>query len=180
MNLANPGPRRGKFYKVDLSSMRDVERFTDEVTKDVDGRGIDYLVLTAGGPPTGHWRGTSEVSIALNIILMTGIGKRVCSAMSCEVLTFLQVDNRFYSTYRLMPILKESVVVVASPGLGAFYDESDPGFEKPENKKKMTLIRQGRRDALFLDSVYKVLTLTLSQYKSYLIVCRNSQSAIQK
>lgn len=65
-----------------------------------------------------------------------------------------------------MPVLKESVVVVAGPGLGAFYDESDPGFEKPENKKKMTLIRQGRRDALFLDSVFKVPTSTPVQVKS--------------
>lgn len=55
MNLANPGPF-GKFYKVDLSSMKDVERFTDEVMKDVKDKGIDYLVLSAGGPPTGSWR----------------------------------------------------------------------------------------------------------------------------
>jgi NAD(P)-dependent dehydrogenase (short-subunit alcohol dehydrogenase family) len=61
MNLASPGPRRGKFYKVDLSCMRDVERFTDQVAKDVGSNGIDYLVLSAGGPPTGHWRGTPEV-----------------------------------------------------------------------------------------------------------------------
>jgi hypothetical protein len=66
------------------------------------------------------------------------------------------VDSRFYSTYRLMPVIKESVVVVASPGFGAFYDEKDIGFEKPENKSKMTIIRQGRRDALFLDSIFKV------------------------
>lgn len=60
-NLANPGPL-GKFYKVDLSSMREVERFTDEVMKDTKGKGIDYLVLCAGGPPVGSWRGpTYEV-----------------------------------------------------------------------------------------------------------------------
>jgi len=63
---------------------------------------------------------------------------------------------RFYTTYRLLPVIKESVVVIGSPGSGAFYDESDPGFEKPENKKKMTLIRQGRRDCLYLDSIFKV------------------------
>jgi NAD(P)-dependent dehydrogenase (short-subunit alcohol dehydrogenase family) len=61
MNLANPGPL-GKFYKVDLSSMKDVERFTEEVTRDVQGKGIDYLVLSAGGPPTGKWRTSPEVS----------------------------------------------------------------------------------------------------------------------
>ena len=60
-NLANPGPL-GKFYKVDLSSMKEVERFTDEVTRDTKGKGIDYLILCAGGPPIGRWRGpTSEV-----------------------------------------------------------------------------------------------------------------------
>jgi hypothetical protein len=63
---------------------------------------------------------------------------------------------RFYTTYRLLPVIKESVVVIGSPGAGAFYDESDPGFEKPENKKKMTIIRQGRRDCLYLDSIFKV------------------------
>jgi hypothetical protein len=41
--------------------MKDVERFTDEVTKDVQGKGIDYLVLSAGGPPSGIWRQSSEV-----------------------------------------------------------------------------------------------------------------------
>lgn len=46
-------------------------------------------------------------------------------------------------------------MVIGSPGSGAFYDESDPGFEKPENKSKMTLIRQGRRDGLYLDSIFK-------------------------
>jgi hypothetical protein len=62
MNLANPGPKLGKFYKVDLSSMAEVERFTNEVTKDYKDKGIDYLVLSAGGPPTGNWRGpTPEV-----------------------------------------------------------------------------------------------------------------------
>ena len=60
-NLANPGPL-GKFYKVDLSSMKDIERFTDEVNKDVQGKGIDYLVLSAGGPPTGKWRMSPEVT----------------------------------------------------------------------------------------------------------------------
>lgn len=60
-NLASPGPL-GKFYKVDLSSMKEVERFTDEVTRDTKGKGIDYLILCAGGPPIGRWRGpTSEV-----------------------------------------------------------------------------------------------------------------------
>jgi len=60
LNLANPGPK-GKFYKVDLSSMKDVERFTDEVMKDVKDKGIDYLILSAGGPPTGQWRRGPDV-----------------------------------------------------------------------------------------------------------------------
>ena len=67
------------------------------------------------------------------------------------------MTSRFYTTYRLLPVIKESVVVVASPGFGKFYDESDPTFDKPENRKKMTSIRQGRRDALFLDAIFKVL-----------------------
>ena len=66
LNLANPGPT-GKFYKVDLSSMKDVERFTDEVKKDVKDKGVDYLVLTAGGPPTGHWRKGPEVSRVFSV-----------------------------------------------------------------------------------------------------------------
>ena len=41
--------------------MKDVERFTDEVNKDVQGKGIDYLILSAGGPPTGKWRMSPEV-----------------------------------------------------------------------------------------------------------------------
>ena len=63
---------------------------------------------------------------------------------------------RFYTTYRLLPIIKKSVVVIGSPGLGAFYDDTDPGFEKPENRKKMTLLRQGRRDSLYLDAIFQV------------------------
>ena len=63
MNLANPGPTSlRKFYKVDLSSMKEVERFTDEVIKDVETKGgIDYLILSAGGPPVGRWRPSPEV-----------------------------------------------------------------------------------------------------------------------
>lgn len=71
-----------------------------------------------------------------------------------------ETEDRFYTTYRLLPVIKESVIVVASPGYGAFYDETDPAFEKPENKKKMGPIRQGRRDALFLDAVFKVFILS--------------------
>ena len=68
-NLANPGPI-GKFYKVELSSMREVERFTDQVMQDTKGKGIDYLVLCAGGPPVGSWRGpTYEVHPLINRLL---------------------------------------------------------------------------------------------------------------
>lgn len=82
------------------------------------------------------------------------------------------VLRRFYTTYRLLPVIKESVVVIASPGFGKFYDEKDPGFEKPENRKQLTMIRQGRRDALFLDAIFKAhppplsptLTIRNSQY----------------
>jgi hypothetical protein len=77
--------------------------------------------------------------------------------MHGEVISFFMVTYwRFYTTYRLLPVLKESVVVIGSPGFGAFYDENDVGFENPENRKKMTLIRQGRRDSLFLDAIFKV------------------------
>lgn len=54
-NLGNPGPM-GKFYKVNLESMHDIERFTDEVKQDFKDKGIDYLILSAGGPPSGIWR----------------------------------------------------------------------------------------------------------------------------
>jgi len=75
----------------------------------------------------------------------------------------VQCMSRFYATYRLLPVIKESVVVIGSPGHGAFYDETDPGFEKPENRKAMSLIRQGQRDSLFLDAIFKVYnTSTLS------------------
>jgi hypothetical protein len=66
------------------------------------------------------------------------------------------LTDRFYTTYRLLPVIKESVVVIASPGFGKFYDETDPGFEKPENRTQLSLIRQGRRDSLFLDAIFKV------------------------
>jgi hypothetical protein len=43
--------------------MREVERLTDEIIKDVkDKGGIDYLILSAGGPPTGTWKKSPEVS----------------------------------------------------------------------------------------------------------------------
>jgi hypothetical protein len=42
--------------------MREVERLTDEIIKDVkDKGGIDYLILSAGGPPTGTWKKSPEV-----------------------------------------------------------------------------------------------------------------------
>ena len=54
----------GKYYIVDLSSMKEVERFTDEVIKDVAPKGgIDYLILSAGGPPLGKWRPGPEVPL---------------------------------------------------------------------------------------------------------------------
>jgi hypothetical protein len=88
-----------------------------------------------------------------------------------------KIDGRFYTTYRLLPAIKESVVVIGSPGYGAFYDETDPGFEKPENRKKMTIIRQGRRDCLYLDSIFKVsASLSIMQNAHN---CRNSLSETQ-
>jgi len=62
MKFNNPGPH-SKYYRADLSSMREVERMTDEVIKDVkDKGGIDYLILSAGGPPTGVWKKSPEVA----------------------------------------------------------------------------------------------------------------------
>jgi len=63
--------------------------------------------------------------------------------------------SRFYTTYRLLPYVRESVVVIGSPGWGKFYDEKDPGFETPENRQKMNIINQGRRDSLYLDAIFK-------------------------
>ena len=86
-------------------------------------------------------------------------GTRVgfCSTVSFEVCSPPCVlMARFYTTYRLMPVIKESVVVIGGPGMGKFYDESDPGFEKPENRHQLNVIRQGRRDSLFLDAIFKV------------------------
>jgi hypothetical protein len=86
------------------------------------------------------------------------------------------LNERFYTTYRLLPWIKESVVVIGSPGLGAFYDESDPGFEKPENKKQMTQLRQARRDCLYLDAIFKVP----SSLPPHSADCRNSRYEIPK
>lgn len=56
--------------------MAEVERFTNEVTKDYKDKGIDYLVLSAGGPPTGNWRGpTPEVRCFARSFLTVGIGE---------------------------------------------------------------------------------------------------------
>jgi hypothetical protein len=65
-------------------------------------------------------------------------------------------------------VIKESVVVIASPGRGAFFDETDPMFEKPENRKEMTLMRQARRDSLFLDAVFKVSSLLFVAFNPFL------------
>ena len=73
-NLAHPGPM-GKYYIVDLSSMKEVERFTDEVIKDVEKKGgIDYLILSAGGPPLGKWRPGPEVPLPTPTELTFGVG----------------------------------------------------------------------------------------------------------
>ena len=79
----NPGPL-GKFYKVDLSSMKEVERFTDQVTRDNQEKGIDYLVLCAGGPPIGRWRGpTSEVHSSFSMRIFDGQGLEKSFAVQC-------------------------------------------------------------------------------------------------
>jgi len=76
-------------------------------------------------------------------------------------------------------------VVIGSPGLGAFFDESDPGFEKPENRKQMNVLRQGRRDCLYLDAIFKVPGLPLFNSIQFLVwklmtVCRNFRCEIQR
>jgi hypothetical protein len=140
--------------------MREVERLTDEVIKDVkDKGGIDYLILSAGGPPTGVWKKSPEVAT----FVRTGSDVREwrrrlpCSAYHGTSALLHEANwSSFYTTYRLLPYIKESVVVIGSPGWGKFYDEEDPGFEKPENRQKMTILNQGRRDSLYLDAIFKV------------------------
>jgi hypothetical protein len=113
--------------------------------------------------------------------LIIGIGESFCGTVSSEVIPALvKLTSRFYTTYRLLPVVKESVVVIASPGLGNFYDETDPGFEKPENRSKMTLIRQGRRDALFLDAIFKVYDETTRIITQLNVCVRNFQYEIQR
>ena len=67
--------------------MKDVERFTDEVNKDFQDKGIDYLVLSAGGPPTGKWRMSPEVPNRRKWELMIGNGESFCGTMFIAVLS---------------------------------------------------------------------------------------------
>jgi hypothetical protein len=75
----------GKYYIVDLESMKEVERFTDEVIKDVAPKGgIDYLILSAGGPPLGVWRPGPDVPLPTPTELTFG-GRDLKRRLRCSV-----------------------------------------------------------------------------------------------
>ena len=132
--MQTKGPGQHKFYSVDLSRPKYVSSFTDQITADTQSRGgLEHLILCAGGPPTGRYLETED-----------GIDKEFA----------VQDLSRWYTTYKLMPTLKSSVVVVAAPGGGKLEDVSDPTFKRPENRSKLGIFASMRRDSFFLDASF--------------------------
>ena len=132
--LQTAGPGQHKFYSVDLSRPKNVASFADQITSDIRSRGgLEHLVLCAGGPPTGRYIETED-----------GIEKQFA----------VQNLSRWYTTYKLLPILKSSVVVVAAPGGGKLADVSDPTFKRPENRSKLGMFASMQRDSFFLDATF--------------------------
>ncbi|BFZ59216.1 hypothetical protein YB2330_000221 [Saitoella coloradoensis] len=125
----------------DISSMVSIRKLADSMKGKYKDTGIDYLVQTAGGPPTGK-------------IIEGPEGMEKAFALQCM--------GRFYTAFSLIPVMNTRsgparIVWVAAPGQG--YMSLD--FDDIEQRKSSLIprtLRQGLRDSAFLDSMAIELT----------------------
>ncbi|KAL9940749.1 hypothetical protein V8E36_000237 [Tilletia maclaganii] len=135
---AGPGPQH-EFFKADLSDPAEMDRVAAEITKRAGEAGIDHLIETQGGPPTGVFKPTANSEFAFSV----------------------QCLSRFRVAERLLQAgtVKRSVLIVAVPGLGGkTLDVDDIDFRKSYHAGRwwgppIGLGRMAMRDSAVLDCI---------------------------
>ncbi|CAO1635098.1 unnamed protein product [Sympodiomycopsis kandeliae] len=136
-----------EFFSADLSKVEDVHRVALEIASKAGPDGVDYLVETQGGPPTGYFKPRASPS-------------------SPEGGFSVQCASRFGLAYLLteQKIIKRGICFVASPGNGGSspIDTDDLDFTKAEAKGTFSqgltsILKIGQRHASVLDAVTEEL-----------------------
>lgn len=126
------GHEAHEFRRVDLSLMKDIHRFTEDIKQEFPKVDDLLLIQTAGGPPTGK-------------IIDTAEGLERHFAVQCL--------GRFIVAHQLAPLLRKgSVVWVAAPA-GDYRGLDLDDLEVRKVPWWYRLPVQGMRDSAFLDAM---------------------------
>ncbi|CAO1625317.1 unnamed protein product [Parajaminaea phylloscopi] len=135
------------FFQADLSKVEDIKRVADLIASRAGTEGIDYLIETQGGPPTGKLRPPA-------------------SPASPEGGFAVQCLSRFGLAYLLteQKIIKRGVCWVAAPATGSKkpLDVSDLDLTQAKSRGQFTegllgILPQGQRDSSVLDATSQVM-----------------------
>lgn len=135
------------FFSADLSNVEDTKRVAQEIASKAGKNGVDYLIETQGGPPTGRFKPPSSPS-------------------SPEGGFAVQCASRFGLAHILTSrgIIKRGICMVASPGNGSSLpiDPTDLDLRRAEQVGQFHqgihgILAMGQRHASVLDSVSQTL-----------------------
>ncbi|GAC93132.1 short-chain dehydrogenase/reductase [Pseudozyma hubeiensis SY62] len=129
-----------QFFKADLSSPAGVTDVASRITTSAGKHGIDYLIETAGGPPTGSITTTPdgiETQFAVQVLSRVGLAKQLVEAGT----------------------IKRAVFMVAAPAQGGSsrIDVDDLDFTKTHSTGKwwsgpLGMYKKGARSSSILDA----------------------------
>ncbi|KIS69531.1 uncharacterized protein UMAG_02070 [Mycosarcoma maydis] len=129
-----------QFFKADLSSTAEVKQVASEIIAKAGKGGIDYLIETAGGPPTGAFETTPEgieKQYAVQVLSRVGLAKQLVEA----------------------GVIKRSLLMVAAPGQGgkSSIDTDDLDFSQSHAAGQwwsgpIGLLNKGKRASSLLDA----------------------------
>lgn len=145
---AESATNRHDFFSADLSNPKEVKRVAKTIIEKAGDEGIDYLVQTQGGPPTGKLKPPADSSVPV------------------EGGFAVQCLSRFGLAYLLTEAsaINKGICMVASPAQGGSspLDVDDLDFTKAHKAGKfsegyLSIPKQGARDSSVLDSVAQTL-----------------------
>lgn len=136
---AGDGDQRFEFVKADLSTLETIKKTASDIQQKVGQNGLDYLLMTQGGPPNGIYEENSD-----------GYDKSfVVQSLSRFGLAYFLAEGKAFKQ-------DSAVVSVAAPGSDyPDLDLEDLSLKKLHSTKlwrpKM-LISQGKRDSVVIDA----------------------------
>jgi hypothetical protein len=144
---------QGGFVKADLSSIGGIRNAAGEIAKLTGSKGVDYMVMTQGGPPNGVYKASPDgIDVSFAVQCLSRFG-----------LAYLLSSNKTINE-------GGAVVSVAAPGSTWEVDLDDLDLKKKYGTGRyafLHMVDQGRNDSVVLDSVTEELNARFPKTRFY-------------